>query len=794
MAPTAHESAKVPDQAEWLRLLIESLTEYAIYTIDPNGFVTGWNAGAQRLQGYRSDEIVGQHYARLFTRADQARGVPVAILAQAKHKGQHESEGWRVRKDGSKFLGATLIQTIRDPSGAVVGFGSLTRDMSEREAAQQALLESEQRFRLLVEGVVDYAIYMLDPSGIITNWNAGAQRIKGYHASEIVGHHFSRFYTKDDRAAGLPAHALHTAAQEGRYEAEGWSQRKDGSRFWAAVVVNAIRDEAGNLVGFTKLTRDITERRQAHEALRESERQFRLLVGAVTDYALYMLDPNGIVTSWNAGAQRVKGYSADEIIGQHFSRCYTESERLAGIPARSLQTAEQQGRYQAEGWRVRRDGTLFWANVVITAIRDENKELIGFAKITRDVTERREAQKALQHTQAQLAQSQKLDALGQLTGGIAHDFNNMLMIIGGHIQTLKKLAAGNARAERAADAIELAARRGELLTRQLLTFARRQTLNPVVINLPDAIEGIRTMLASLIGGFVELVAKIDSTVWPIEVDVNELELAIVNLALNARDAMAERGAITISAENVRLRRGEAAPDLEGEFVALTITDTGCGIPEDILPKVFDPFFSTKQAGKGTGLGLSQVHGFAHQSGGTVVVRSEIGKGTRVSLYLPRADAASSRGVREHGKIEQGRGGRVLLVEDNPEVADLSRDLLEQLGYEVTAVLDAQAALQALDQQKFDLVLSDIVMAGTMNGLGLARVIRAQHPDLSIVLATGYNDAAQQVAGEFAVLRKPYQLADLSRVLPGAMQHQRDQSSPSNLVSFWDAKRDRARSE
>ncbi len=288
-----------------------------------------------------------------------------------------------------------------------------------------------------MEGVLDYAIYMLDPGGIVINWNPGAQRIKGYTADEIVGQHFSRFHTKEDRAAGMPARALDIATREGRHETEGWRVRKDGSRFWAATVIDVIRIETGELLGFAKITRDITERRQAQEALRESERQFRLLVSSVIDYAIYMLDPNGIVTNWNAGAQRIKGYTADEIIGQHFAKFFTDIDRSAGAPARSLRIAAEQGRFETEGWRVRKDGTLFWANAVIDAIRDERGELVGFAKVTRDVTERREAQLKLQHTQAQLAQSQKMDALGQLTGGVAHDFNNLLMVVSGHIRTIK---------------------------------------------------------------------------------------------------------------------------------------------------------------------------------------------------------------------------------------------------------------------------------------------------------------------------------------------------------------------
>src|SRR5262249_54780436 len=511
----------------------------------------------------------------------------------------------------------------------LIGFAKITRDITEREAAQSALLESERRFRMLVEGVVDYAICMLDPSGVVTNWNAGAERLKGYTAEEILGQHFSRFYAKEDRAAGLPAIVLATAAREGRYDAEGWRVRKDGSRFWASVVVDAIRNETGALEGFTKVTRDITERRAAQQALSESERQFRMLVEGVIDYALFMLDPNGIVISWNAGAQRIKGYAAEEIISQHFSRFYAERDRAAGIPARALHTAMREGRFEAEGWRVRKDGSMFWASVVIDAIRDEEGKLVGFAKITRDITERRNAQLALQEAQAQRAHAQKMDALGQLTGGVAHDFNNLLMVVSGHIRTIKNAVAENPRAARAAEAIELAAKRAEPLTRQLLTFARRQAVNPTVFGLGERIEALRVMLASSIGTSAELVATIGPDVWPVKVDAGELELSLVNLVLNARDAMPNGGVIALTAENMMPARGEAKADIEGDFVALRVTDTGSGIAPDVLARVFDPFFTTKQVNKGSGLGLSQVHGFAHQSGGTGTIERTLGKGSTV---------------------------------------------------------------------------------------------------------------------------------------------------------------------
>src|SRR5215470_9469480 len=446
-----------------LELLLDSVTDCAIYLLDRDGFIRTWNKGAERITGYRAAEVIGQHFSQFFSREDKAANLPDQILARAG-TGRAEQEGWRIRKDGGRFWAASVIQPVRDGRGRAVGFANISRDMTERREAQQALYESERRFRLLVQAVKDCAIYMLDPSGVIVNWNSGAERLKGYSAAEIVGQHFSKFYSRDDRMAGLPARVLEAAARNGHYEEEGWRVRKDGGRFWAAVEIDAIRDENNKLIGFAKVTRDITERQVAQQTLRETARQFQTLIGGVTDYALFMLDPNGLVVNWNAGAERIKGYSADEIVGQHFSRFYTDRDRAAGLPARALHTAAQEGRYEAEGWRVRKDGSLFWANAIIDRITDEKGDVVGFANITRDITERRNAQLALQEAQAQRAQAQKMEALGQLTGGVAHDFNNLLMIVGGHVQTLKKMLAGDKKGQRAAEAIELAAKRGAALS------------------------------------------------------------------------------------------------------------------------------------------------------------------------------------------------------------------------------------------------------------------------------------------------------------------------------------------
>ena len=396
-------------------------------------------------------------------------------------------------------------------------------------------------FRLLVQSIVDYAIYLLDAEGNVTSWNAGAERIKGFQTDEIVGRHFSQFYTEEDRAAGVPQQVLETAQREGKFVGEGWRVRKDGSRFWASVVVDRINDDHGKLIGFAKITRDMTDQRDAQQALLEAERRFRILVQGVTDYAIYMLDPEGRVTNWNAGAERIKGYSPAEIIGEHFSRFYTPEDFEVGVPTRALETARETGRYEAEGWRVRKDGSRFWASVVIDAIKDEDGRLIGFAKITRDMTDKRETQLRLEESREQLFRSQKMEALGQLTGGLAHDFNNLLTAILGAADLAGRNIADPEKLKRMLEGIRNSAQRGANLTKQLLAFARAQPLEIRQIDLKSFMGDVTTLVRPSLRSDIELLTEISDQLWPVDSDAGALELAILNLAFNARDAMKDGG-------------------------------------------------------------------------------------------------------------------------------------------------------------------------------------------------------------------------------------------------------------
>ncbi|WP_259550935.1 PAS domain-containing sensor histidine kinase [[Roseibacterium] beibuensis] len=623
----------------------------------------------------------------------------------------------------------------------------------------------EDRYRLLVDAITDYAIYMLDRDGFVTSWNPGAQRFKGYLASEILGEHFSRFYTDEDRAAGLPARALRIAAEEGRFEREGWRVRKDGGMFWAHVVIDPVWSPAGELVGFAKITRDLTERKKAEESLRRSEEQFRLLVQGVTDYAIYMLDPSGRVNSWNAGAARIKGYSPEEIISEHFSRFYTDEDRTTGEPAKALATAAEVGRFEKEGWRVRKDGSRFWAHVILDVIRDDRGEIIGFAKITRDITERMEAQRALEEAREALFQSQKMEAVGQLTGGIAHDFNNLLMAVLGSLELVKKRVAYDPRITPLIDNAIQGAQRGAVLTQRMLAFARKQELKMEAVDAPSLIRGLMGFLDRTIGPNIEVNMRFPSELPRVHTDPYQLEAALMNLAVNARDAMPRGGSITISARPERIRQHPAlAP---GDYVRLVVADTGEGMDEATVARATEPFFTTKGVGKGTGLGLSMVHGLAAQSGGWLTLKSRPGSGTEIELWLPVAtgehrDATDGR----EGDSETGSGRRLLIlaVDDDALVLTNTAAMLDDLGHEVVVASSGKEGLEVLrGRPEIDLIISDEVMPN-MSGSQFAKAVRCDHPDLPVIITSGYADQAPNTDTSLPRLAKPFGQNDLATIV------------------------------
>jgi PAS domain S-box-containing protein len=622
----------------------------------------------------------------------------------------------------------------------------------------------DDRYRLLVDAITDYAIYMLDPGGVVASWNPGAQRFKGYAAAEIIGQHFSKFYTPEDRAAGLPQRALETAAREGRFENEGWRVRKDGTRFWTHVVIDPIVRPDGELLGFAKITRDLSERHAADVALRQSEERFRLLIQSVSDYAIYMLDPEGRVTNWNAGAERIKQYSAEEIVGRHFSKFYTVEDRQAGVPESALQAAREAGRFESEGWRVRKDGSRFWAHVIIDPIRGEAGEIIGFAKVTRDITERMETQRSLELTREAFFQSQKMEAIGQLTGGIAHDFNNLLSAVIGSLELLRKRTPdSDQRAMQLIDNAMQGARRGAALTQRMLAFARRQDLKPVPTDIPSLVYGIGDLLRSTLGPSIALEMDFPARLSAALADPNQLELAIINLAVNARDAMPAGGVIRIAAADAELE--------SGRYIRLSVIDNGEGMDEETLSRATEPFFTTKGVGKGTGLGLSMVQGLAEQLGGRLQLHSQTGKGTTVDFLLPLAGAAPQSQVVVVDASEVDRPApalRILAVDDDALILMNTAAMLEDLGHTVLEAHSGAAALELLKMQKVDLVITDQAMP-RMTGADLARAVLAMSPSMPIILATGYAELPGGADLGLPRLAKPFGQSELARAIAQSMK-------------------------
>ena len=505
--------------------------------------------------------------------------------------------------------------------------------------------------------------------------------------------------------------------------------------------------------------------------LEESERRFRMLVEGVTDYAIFMLDPGGTIINWNPGAERIKGYSRSEIVGQHFSRFYTDDDKRNGIPRKALETAARTGKYEAEGWRVRKDGRSFWASVVINAIRTSDGTLAGFAKVTRDLTERRAVEEHLR-------QSQKMEGIGQLTGGVAHDFNNLLTIIIGNLETIQRhLREDNvdgARLQRLADNAMRGARRAESLTHRLLAFSRQQPLEPKSVDIGRLVSGMSDLLRRTLGEQIAVETVLAGGLWRAHADPNQLEIAIINLAVNARDAMPAGGKLTIETANVHLDERYAAVQAEvlpGQYILLAVTDNGMGMPPDVKEKAFDPFFTTKDLGQGTGLGLSQVYGFVKQSRGHVKIYSEVGEGTTVKIYLPRFHSAGDETEEEVVKsVALGnRSETVLVVEDDEDVRNYSADTLHELGYRVIEARDAKAALQMLEAHPDTAVLfTDVGLPGGMNGRQLANEARSRHSGLKVLFTTGYARNAIVHEGRLdpgvELLTKPFTQAALGEKL------------------------------
>ncbi len=507
----------------------------------------------------------------------------------------------------------------------------------------------------------------------------------------------------------------------------------------------------------------------------ESDQLFRILVQGVTEYAIYMLDPDGNIANWNLGGERIKGYSGAEVIGKHFSMFYSEEDRAAGEPERTLATALHEGRFEGEGWRVRKDGSRFWASAVVHRVLDNRGRLIGFAKVTRDMTEQKKAEEELERARATLAQSQKLEAIGQLTGGVAHDFNNLLTVVANSLDLLADPRRDEAQKHRIIDFAQRATERGARLTQQLLAYSRRQPLRPEVHNINRLIRGFEAVLRRACPEAIEFTMPLATGPLAANIDAPQFETALLNLIVNSRDAMPKGGRLRITTGRDAIDESRAATMSDiapGDYVTVAVADTGEGMPPEVLARAFEPFFTTKEVGKGSGLGLSQVYGFVAQSGGHVAIASTPGSGTTVTLYLPAARAlAEDRSESAAATQESAAIGRVLVVEDDPEVLDVTVETLRRMGYEVLTAGDGPAALAVLRREaEIDILFSDIVMPRGMNGVELARTALRLRPQLRVLLASGYPmsalSATQGISADtgFAFLSKPYRGSELAEAL------------------------------
>ncbi len=742
--------------ASLLRAVFQAAPE-GILLVDPQHRIVLFNRTAEALLGWPARDALGEDIATLLPDwQHRPSAKPSPALAR--------------REDGTALTIALSTATVAIGDAAFIV--ATVRELDETELLRADSNAGSTNYQRLVEGVSDYAIYMLDIDGCVVSWNRGAQRIKQYTAAEILGRHFGIFYPPDARADREPESNLDLARDRGRFETTGWRLRKDGSLFWAHVAIEPLRDARGKLTGYAKVTSDITEQRRAEQVIREADARIATLIETVVD-GVILTDRHGLIKTFNLACHRLFGYAADEVIGRHISMLMpADSTELVQSFFRSGRTADAEERIGSvrEMTGLRRDGRTFPMDLSIGETVQEGESV--FVAVIHDLTERK-------HTEEQLVQAQKMEIVGQLSGGIAHDFNNLLTVIVGNAEFLSDQLKARQDLRSLARDIGDAGQRGAELTQRLLAFSRRQTLKPVEIDCNELLESMHKLLRRTMREDIAIDTEFDAGLRTAYADRTQLESAILNLALNAQDAMLGGGRLSITTANVSLDASYQLANKDvrpGDYVLVAVTDNGSGMPKDVLDHVFEPFYTTKEVGKGSGLGLSMVYGFVKQSNGHVSIYSEPGLGTTVRLYLPAAANGRPARAQTSDVIEHlaSRGEVLLIVEDDPFVRSYAVMCLRSLGYTVIAATDGAEALQILDgDTHIDILFTDVVMPGGINGWELAETALSRRQELRVLLTSGY--ALDTIAGrsrgrgDMPILTKPYRKAELAQRLRDVME-------------------------
>ena len=749
---------------EKYRMLLNGVQDFAIFMLDPRGQIASWSAGAERIMGYAADQIIGHNFSCFFLPEDINRGRPEEVLRIAAASGRHEEFSTRVRKDGTEFLASATFIALRDAAGNLRGFSEICRDLSEQK-------ESEARYRGLMEAAPD-GMVVVNQDGEIVLLNAQAENQFGYRRDELLGQKVTNIIP-EGFAERLIADETRTAAEALAQQIgtgiELYGRRKDGSEFPIEIMLSPLESAEGILV--TAAIRDITVRKDAEKHLAQMEARYRGLMEAAPD-GMVVVNQKGEIILLNAQAENQFGYRRDELLGQKVKSIIPEgfAERLIADALRT--TAEALAQQIGTGIELhgrRKDGTVFPIEIMLSPL--ESAEGILVTAAIRDISERKQLAR-------QLHQSQKLEAIGQLTGGIAHDFNNLLGVIIGNLDLLDRMVDGNEAAAKRVRTAQKAAMRGADITRRLLVFSSNEELKPSVVLLGDSIQNMIELAGRALGAEIKITTHIDESVPPLFVDPAGLESALLNLVVNARDAMPKGGSIIISSHVRNLEESHPAVQAgevkAGRYVCVSVTDTGQGMSRETLERAFEPFFTTKPRNKGTGLGLAMVYGFVKQSGGAIRAYSELGQGTTVSFYLPlAADLAQPVPAGAPKPLNATMGGSVLVVDDEEDLIEVALAYLAEMGFAVFEAKDGAGALEMLAQHdEIDLMVTDIVMPGGMNGVELVQRARALRPNLKIVYSSGFPAEALAEKSmplvEGPLLRKPYQRAEFAAIVHNVM--------------------------